>query len=76
MAACHHDLKAQMGVEIYLHVFINLALVEGEWSDSRPGRSPKWNESNNALWVGGCLDPRGSMNTFGKRLLSLPGIEL
>ena len=34
-----------MGVEVYLHVFINLALVEGEWSDSRPGRFPPGNES-------------------------------
>jgi hypothetical protein len=34
-----------VGVEIQLHVFVNLTLVEGEWSDSRPGRFPKWNES-------------------------------
>jgi hypothetical protein len=26
------------GVDVYIHVFLTSALVEGEWSDSRLGR--------------------------------------
>jgi hypothetical protein len=26
-----------MGVDVYIHVFLTSALVEGDWSASRPG---------------------------------------
>jgi hypothetical protein len=35
-------MKAYGGVDVQTHIFFNSALVEGEWSVSRPGRyTPK-----------------------------------
>jgi hypothetical protein len=31
-------MKANGGVDVYIQVFLTSALVEGEWSVSRPGR--------------------------------------
>jgi hypothetical protein len=31
-------MKTYGGVDVYIHVFLTSALVEGEWLDSRPGR--------------------------------------
>jgi hypothetical protein len=31
-------MKAYVGVDVYIRVFLTSALVVGKWSDSRPGR--------------------------------------
>jgi hypothetical protein len=31
-------MKAYGGVDVRIHIFLTLALVEGEWSASGPGR--------------------------------------
>jgi hypothetical protein len=31
-------MKAYGGVDVQIHIFLTSALVEGEWSASRPGR--------------------------------------
>jgi hypothetical protein len=33
----HHTMKAYWGVEVWLHLFFDLALDGSEWSPSRPG---------------------------------------
>jgi hypothetical protein len=30
-------MKAYGGVDVWIHIFLTLTLVEGEWSASRPG---------------------------------------
>jgi hypothetical protein len=35
----HYAMKAYGGVDVLIHVFLISALVGGEWSASRPGRS-------------------------------------
>jgi hypothetical protein len=34
----HYAMKEYGGVDVYIHIFLNWALVGGEWSASRPGR--------------------------------------
>jgi hypothetical protein len=65
-------MKAYGGVDVYIHIFLTLALAGGEWSASRPGeRAP------GIHWIGGWVDPRAGMNDVEKRkFLTLQGLEL
>jgi hypothetical protein len=47
-------MKAYGGVEVYIHVFLTLALDGGEWSASRPGHFTPSTHS-----IGDWVDPRG-----------------
>jgi hypothetical protein len=33
----HYAMKVYEGMDVYIHIFLTLALVGGEWSSSHPG---------------------------------------
>jgi hypothetical protein len=51
-------MKAYVGVDVYIHVFLTSALVGGELSASRPGRFTPWESVPDIPWVGGWVGPR------------------
>jgi hypothetical protein len=58
------------GMDVYIHIFLTLAIVGGEWSASG-GRAP------GTHWIGGWMVPRTGLDNKGKRkFLTLPGLEL
>jgi hypothetical protein len=53
------------------------ALVEGEWSTSRPGRFALEEGAPGTLWIGGWVGPRADLDDLEKRkFLTLLGLEL
>jgi hypothetical protein len=36
------SMKAYGGVDVYIHIFLTLAIVEGKWSASPPGKSCRY----------------------------------
>jgi hypothetical protein len=71
-------MKAYGGVDVEIHVFLTSALVEGEWSASRPCRfTPGKRAAPSTHWIGGWVDPRAGLDDMEKRkLLTLLGLEL
>jgi hypothetical protein len=57
-------MKAYGGLEVHIHVFLTSAVVEGEWSASRPGRS-----TPSTRWIGGGVGSRARTPTLGRPLL-------
>jgi hypothetical protein len=43
-------------MDVQIHIFLTSALVEGEWSASRPGRVTPGTQ-----WIGGWVGPRASL---------------
>jgi hypothetical protein len=69
-------MKAYGGVDVYIHIFLTSALVEGEWSASRPGRFTQ-GMSPDIHWIGGWVGPSAGLDVVEKReFLTLPGLEL
>jgi hypothetical protein len=65
-------MKAYGEVDVQIHIFLISALVEGEWSASRPGRF-----TPDTHWIGGWVDPRVGLDDLEKRkFLIPPGLEL
>jgi len=50
-------------VEVYLHVFLTLALDGEEWSASRPGRFIPRGKNVGTHWIGCWVDPREGLDT-------------
>jgi hypothetical protein len=70
-------MKAKGGVDVYIHVFLILALVGEEWSASRPGHSAIREGAPSTHWTGGWVGPRTSLIDMEKRkILPLPGLKL
>jgi hypothetical protein len=46
-------MEAYGGVDVYIHVFLTLARVGGEWLASRPGRFPPGEGAPGTHWIGG-----------------------
>jgi hypothetical protein len=62
-------MKAYVGVDRYIHIFLTLALARGEWSASRPGRFTPEETAPGTHWIGGWVDPRAGLNdvvNYGK----------
>jgi hypothetical protein len=56
--------------------FFTSALVEAEWSASRPGRFTPRESALGTRWVGGWVDPRASLDDVEKRkFLTPPELE-
>jgi hypothetical protein len=53
-------------------VFLNSALVGGEWSASRPGRSSPREIAPGTHWTGGSVGPRIGMNGMEGRKIIFP----
>jgi hypothetical protein len=70
-------MKAYGGVDVYIHIFLNSALVGAEWSTSRPGRLTPVERSCGTHWIGGWVDLRAGLDDLKKRkFLTLPGLKL
>jgi hypothetical protein len=54
-------MKAYGGVDVYILIFLTLALVGGEWSGSLPGRF-----TPGTHWIGGWVDPRAGLDDVEK----------
>jgi hypothetical protein len=65
------------GVDVWIHVFLTPALVEGEWSASRPGRFTPGQRAPGTHWVGIWVGPRAVLGDVEERkFLTLLGVEL
>jgi hypothetical protein len=63
-------------VEVQLHVFLTSTLDGGEWSASRPGRFTPGVRAPGTHLIGGCEDPRASLDAVAKRknpIIEFPG---
>jgi hypothetical protein len=70
-------MKAYGGVDVYIHIFLTLALVGGEQSTSRPSCFTHRERAHTTYWTGGWVDPRAGLDNVEKRkFLTLPGLEL
>jgi hypothetical protein len=56
------------GVVTYIHIFLTLALVGGEWSASRPSRFTPGKEPPGTHWIGGWVDPKAGLDDVEKIL--------
>jgi hypothetical protein len=61
-------MKAYGGVDVQIHIFMTSALAGGEWSASRPCRFIPSERAPGTHWVGGCLDPKTSLDDVEKIL--------
>jgi hypothetical protein len=70
-------MKAYVGVDVLIHIFLTLALVTGEWSTSRLGRFTYGERTPSTHWIGGWMGPRTGLDDLEKRkFLPTPGLEL
>jgi hypothetical protein len=58
--------ECKLRVDVWTHVFLTSALVEGEWWDSRPGRFTPGERIPFTDWVGGCVSPRAGLDDLEK----------
>jgi hypothetical protein len=70
-------LKAYLGVDGCIHIFLASTLAGGEWSASHPGRLIPGERAPGTYWIGGWVDPRVGLDDVEKRkFMTLPGLEL
>jgi hypothetical protein len=73
----HYAMKAYVGVDVYIHIFLTSALAGGESPASRPGSFTPGEKVPATHWIGGWVDPRASLDVVEKRkFFSLPRLEL
>jgi hypothetical protein len=63
-------MKAYGEMDAYIHVFLNSALVGGEWSASGPGRFTPGETAPGTHWKGGWAGPRTGLDAAEKREMS------
>jgi hypothetical protein len=69
-------MKVYGKVDVYIHIFLTLALAGGEWSASRPAALPP-GKARRTHRIGGRVDSRFSLDDVQKRkFLTLLGLEL
>jgi hypothetical protein len=70
-------MEAYGGVDVYIHIFLTLALAGGEWSASRSGCFTPGERTPGTHWIGGWVDPRAGLEDLEKiKFLTLPGLQL
>jgi hypothetical protein len=70
-------MKAYVGVNVYIHIFLISALVGSEWSTSRPGRFTPGERAPCAHWIEGWVDLRAGLDNLEKRQFLTPlGLKL
>jgi hypothetical protein len=73
-------MKAYGGVDVYIHIFLTLALVGGERSASRPGRFTPGETAPCTYWIGVWAGPRTGLVAVKKRKIAhvrnrIPGVQ-
>jgi hypothetical protein len=64
-------------MDVWIHVFLTLALVGGEWSASRPGRFTPGERAPGTRWIAGWQGPRAGLDDMKKRnCFAMLGLEL
>jgi hypothetical protein len=70
-------MKEYGEVDVYIHIFLTLALAEGERSALRPGRFIPGERAPATHSIGGWVDPRAGLDQVEKiQFLTLTGLEL
>jgi hypothetical protein len=70
-------MKMYWGVDVWIHIFLTLALVGGEWSASRPSRFTPIDRVPGTHWIGGWVGPRAGLEDVERRkILLVLGLEL
>jgi hypothetical protein len=70
-------MKTYGGVDVQIHAFLTSALVEGEWSASRPGLFTPGERATVTHWIWGWVGLTIWLNNMEKwNFLTLPGLEL
>jgi hypothetical protein len=59
-------MKAYVGMDVEIHIFLTSALAGGEWSHSRPCRFITGETALGTHYVGGSLDPRVNLDVMEK----------
>jgi hypothetical protein len=62
----HYAMKTNGGVVVQTHIFLTSALVEGEWSNSRPGRFTSGEGAPVTHWIGGWVGLRAGLGDMEK----------
>jgi hypothetical protein len=68
-------MKEYGGVDVYIHIFLTLALVGGEWPASCPSPFTAGERAPCTHWIGGWVGPRAGLENMEK-ILDLLGLEL
>jgi hypothetical protein len=70
-------MKTYGGVDVQIDIFLTSALLEGEWSDSRPSRLTPGERAPGIHWIGGWMGPRFGLDDMEEnKFLTLLGLEL
>jgi hypothetical protein len=71
-------MKAYVGVDVQIYIFLDSTLAAGEFSASRPGRFTPGEPPPPAIhWIVGWVDPRAGLDDVEQRkFLTLQGLEL
>jgi hypothetical protein len=69
-------MKAYVGVDIQIHIFLTSALLGGEWSASRLCRCTPRERTPGIHWIVGWVGPRARLDDVEKKkFLTLRGLE-
>jgi hypothetical protein len=69
-------MKAYVGVDVQIHIFLASALAGGEWSASRLGRLIPGERAPCTHWIGGWVDPRAGLDDVEQReFLTVSGLD-
>jgi hypothetical protein len=67
-------MKVYGGVDVEIHVFLNLTVVGGEWSASRPSCFTPVERAPSIHWIGDQVGPRMGLEDVGeKKILDCTG---
>jgi hypothetical protein len=69
-------MKAYVGVDVYIHIFLISALAGGEWSASLTGRFIPGEKTASPHLIGWSVGPRAFLDAVeNRKILPLPRIE-
>jgi hypothetical protein len=60
-------MKTYWRVDVQIHIILTSALVEGEWSASRPDRFTLWERAPSTHWIGDWMGSRAGLDDVEKK---------
>jgi hypothetical protein len=70
-------MKAYVGMDVQIHIFLTSAGAGGEWSASRPGRFTSGERTPGTHWIGDLVGPRAGLEDVEKRkFFTVSGLEI